>query len=180
MIYVWLTLFILGIMAAWGINLIGMPGNWGIVVISLVWFFFSPASFQFSWMVILALVLLALVGEAIEFGASVFGTKKLGGSGRGATLSVVGSVIGGIAGAICGIPIPIPLVGMLIGSILFACIGASVGAMIGEKWVGKPMKESVKIGGAAFAGRLLGTVGKLAIGSIMVILSILAPFIFVG
>ena len=118
------------------------------------------------------------MGEAIEFLASVFGTQQMGGSRRSATLSVVGSVIGGIAGAIMGVPIPIPIVGILIGSVLFASIGAMIGAMIGEHSHGKAVKESVKIGTAAFVGRLLGTAGKIIIGSSMMILTVIAPFFF--
>ena len=176
MIYVWLTLFILLVMTFWLLNLIGIPGNWMIVAISLLWIIIGPSDYRFSWIVIVVLVILALIGEAIEFGASVVGTKKLGGSGRGAALSVVGSIVGGIVGAFFGIPVPIPLVGMLIGSLLFAAMGAWIGATIGEKWVVKPMKESVQIGGAAFAGRLLGTLGKLVVGSTMIAISIAAPF----
>lgn len=178
MIYVWLTLFILMVLGFWLLNLVGLPGNWFIVAICLVWILVGPIDYRFSWIVIVVLSALALVGEAIEFGTSVLGTKKLGGSGRGATLSVVGSIIGGIVGAIFGIPVPIPLVGMLIGSVLFAAVGAWIGASIGEKWIGKSTKESVQIGGAAFIGRLLGTVGKLVIGSSMVALAIAAPFYF--
>ena len=178
MIYVWLTLFILLLLVFWLLNLVGLPGNWLIVAISLIWMLFGPTDYQFSWIVVLVLAVLALIGEAIEFGASVLGTKKLGGSGRGAALSVVGSIIGGIMGAILGIPVPIPLVGMLIGSVLFAAVGAWVGATIGEKWVGKSTHQSVQIGGAAFVGRLLGTVGKLVMGSSMVVLAIAAPFCF--
>ena len=77
------------------------------------------------------LTVLALLGELIEFLASVLGTKKLGGSTRGATLSVIGSMAGGLLGAVFGIPFPIPLVGMLIGSILFASVGAWIG---GHDW----------------------------------------------
>ena len=82
-----------------------------------------------------------------------------------------------MAGAVFGIPFPIPLVGMLIGSILFAGVGAWIGATLGERWVGKPMNESVKIGAVAFLGRLLGTAGKLVVGSTMVVLTIAAPFV---
>jgi uncharacterized protein YqgC (DUF456 family) len=178
MIYVWLTLFILLIASFWSLNLIGLPGNWMMVALAITWAVFGPAGYRFSWIVVAVLVLLALIGEGIEFGASVLGTKQLGGSSRGATLSVVGSVIGGILGAIFGIPVPIPLVGMLIGSVLFAAVGAWVGAMIGEHWVGKPVKESMQIGGAAFIGRLLGTLGKLMLGSSMAVLLIAAPFFF--
>ncbi len=180
MVYVWLTLFILTIIVFWLANFIGMPGNWGIVALALIWMFVGPEHYRFTWVIVVVLTLLAIVGEAIEFGASVFGTKKLGGSTRGASLSVIGSIVGGLVGAIFGIPIPIPLVGILIGSILFAAVGAWVGATIGEKWDGKPLKESVQIGGAAFVGRLLGTAGKLVLGSTMVVLAIVSPFVFAG
>lgn len=178
MIYVWLTLFILSVLGFWLVNLVGLPGNWLIIIACLLWMFLGPSDYRFSWMVVVALSVLALIGEAIEFGASVLGTKRLGGSSRGATLSVIGSIVGGIVGAIFGIPVPIPLVGMLVGSVLFAAVGAWIGASIGEKSVGKTNKESVQIGGAAFVGRLLGTMGKLVIGSSMVVLAIAAPFCF--
>lgn len=148
-----------------------------IVAIAILWAIVGPSDYRFHWAIPIALIVLALLGELIEFLASVMGTKKLGGSTRGATLSVIGSMAGGLIGAIFGIPFPIPLVGMLVGSILFAAIGAWVGASIGEKWVGKPIKESLKIGGAAFVGRLLGTIGKLVMGSTMAVISIAAPFI---
>ena len=178
MVYVWLSLFIVLILLFWLLNLVGLPGNWMIVALALIWVILGPENYRFSWIVVVVIAILALIGEAIEFGASILGTNKLGGSAQGATLSVVGSVIGGVLGAIFGIPFPIPLVGSLIGSVLLAAVGAWVGATIGEKWVGKPLNESVKIGGAAFVGRLLGTAGKLVIGSVMAVLTIAAPFFF--
>lgn len=178
MIYLWLTLFAVFIVFFWMLNLVGLPGNWLILGLALLWILVGPADYRFSWFVIVALAVLAVLGEAIEFGASVLGTKKLGGSTRGATLSVIGSIAGGIAGAIFGIPFPIPLVGMLIGSVLFAAIGAWIGATLGEKWVGKTMKKSVQIGGAAFAGRIVGTAGKLALGAAMMVVAIVSPFFF--
>ena len=177
MVYVWLTLFIVLVILFWGLNLVGLPGNWLIVAIAVFWMFIGPEQYQFHWGISVALTLLAIIGELIEFLTSVLGTKKLGGSNRGATLSVVGSIIGGVAGAAFGIPFPVPLVGMLLGSILFAGVGAWIGATLGEKWVGKPLNESVKIGAVAFLGRLLGTAGKLMVGSTMVVLAIAAPFV---
>ena len=177
MVYVWLTLFILAVLFFWTLNLVGLPGNWLIVIIAIFWTLIGPAGYQFHWAISVALGVLALVGELLEFLTSVLGTKKLGGSTRGATLSVIGSIVGGLLGAIFGIPFPIPLVGMLIGSVLFAGVGAWVGASLGEKWIGKSTRESLKIGGAAFVGRLLGTAGKLLVGSTMVVLAIAAPFV---
>lgn len=177
MVYVWLTLFIVLVILFWGLNLVGLPGNWLIVAIAVLWIFVGPDQYQFHWGTAVALTLLAIIGELIEFLTSVLGTKQLGGSNRGATLSVIGSIAGGMAGAVFGIPFPIPLVGMLIGSILFAGVGAWIGATLGERWVGKPLNESVKIGAVAFLGRLLGTAGKLVVGSTMVVLAIAAPFV---
>ena len=177
MVYVWLTLFIVLVFLFWGLNLFGLPGNWLIVAIAVLWIFVGPAQYQFHWGVSAALTFLAILGELIEFLTSVLGAKKLGGSNRGATLSVVGSIVGGMLGGVFGIPFPIPLVGIVIGSILFAGIGAWVGTTLGERWVGKPMGESVKIGAVAFLGRLLGTAGKLVVGSTMVVLTVAAPFV---
>ena len=131
MVYILFSLFIILLILFWILNLVGLPGNWLIVVLSLLWMLFGPESYETTWLTIAILIGLAALGEAIEFGTSVVGTKKMGGSGRGATLSVVGSVIGGIAGAILGLPIPIPLVGSLVGSLLFASLGAFIGAFIG-------------------------------------------------
>jgi uncharacterized protein YqgC (DUF456 family) len=177
MVYVWLILFIVSVILFWGLNLIGLPGNWLIIASVALWVFIGPDQYQFHWGIVVALTLLAIIGELIEFLTSVLGTKQLGGSNRGATLSVIGSIVGGMVGAAVGIPFPIPLVGMLIGSILLAGVGAWVGATLGERWVGKPLNQSVKIGAVAFLGRLLGTAGKLVVGSTMVVLAIAAPFI---
>ena len=177
MVYFLITLFILLLIFFWILNLIGLPGNWLIVILSLLWMIFGPEQYEITWVTIAILIGLAVLGEAIEFGTSVLGTKKMGGSSRGATLSVIGSAIGGIAGAILGLPIPIPLVGSLIGSLFFASLGAFIGAFIGEKWIGKSNPDSVKISTAAFIGRLFGTLGKLIVGSTMVVVAIIANFI---
>ncbi len=178
MIYVWLTLFIVLVFALWGLNFLGLPGNWLIVLLAITWIWLGPEQYAFSWKVLIPLLLLAIVGEVIEFAASVLGAKKLGGSNRGATLSVIGGMMGAILGAVMGIPIPIPIVGVLLGSVLFAALGAMAGAMIGEHWHGKTIQESAKIGGAAFLGRLLGTVGKLTVGAVMVVITVVGAFLF--
>lgn len=176
MIYLGLFLFISLILAFWLINFFGLPGNWLIVVAALVWMWLGPAEYGFGWWLPAVLTVLGLVGEGIEFGASVLGTKRLGGSNRGATCAVIGSIAGAVAGAVLGIPIPIPVIGILVGSVLFAGLGAWGGAILGEHWEGKPWSEAWKIGGAAFVGRVLGTAGKIVIGSAMAILTIVALF----
>jgi len=173
-----LVVFLVTIVAVWCLNLIGMPGNWLIVLTCLLWLWVGPRQFLFSWWLLAPLIGLAIAGELVEFAASVLGTRKYGGSKTGATLSLVGAMVGGLAGAIVGLPVPIPLVGSVIGSILFASGGAWGGAVLGEHWSGRPLDEAVPIGNAAFVGRFLGTVGKFTLGAAMVGLAILGPFCF--
>ena len=50
--------------------------------------------------------------------------------------------------------------------------GAFFGAYMGETWKGRPEADRVAVGRGAFAGRIWGTVAKLAVGAVM--LAILA------
>ena len=48
MIYVWITLFILMIIIFWGLNFIGLPGNWMIGRPGIPLGFFQPPRFSIS------------------------------------------------------------------------------------------------------------------------------------
>ena len=52
-----------------------------------------------------------------------------------------------------------------------------VGAAIGEKWHGSKLDKSLKVGGAAFVGRLFGTLGKAAMGSVILVISLASLFL---
>ncbi|HEY2253776.1 MAG TPA: DUF456 family protein, partial [Planctomycetaceae bacterium] len=76
-----------------------------------------------------------------------------------------------------GTMIPVPLIGNLIGAVLGGAVGAFAGAYTGEYWKGKNERERLAIGTAAMIGRVLGTVGKLGIGAIMVVITAIDAFI---
>ena len=177
--YLLVVVFVLAIVVSWLSNLFGLPGNWMMVALSLPWFFFTDATkiYHIEIWYIIAFVVIAGIGELIEFGASVLGTKGVGGSKRAATYSVIGSIVGGFAGGFAGTLIPIPIIGTIIGSVLFACLGAMAGAVIGEKTLGSKTGHSLKVGGAAAAGRFVGTMSKIAMGSAIVVVSILTLFV---
>lgn len=151
-------------------TLVGLPGNWVTVATALLIVWLVPKDWTLNlpaWSVV-AIVLLALAGEAIEFIAGALGVGKTGGAKRSAALAVVGSIVGAIVGMFIGVPIiPIPLLGSLIVSVLLSGVGASVGAALGERWVGKDWDGSVQVGIAAFWGRLFGTLGKGMCGAVM-------------
>ena len=75
MVYLLFALFIILLISFWVLNLIGLPGNWLIVVLSLLWMLFGPEQYDITWLTIAVLIGLAALGEAIEFGTSVVGTK---------------------------------------------------------------------------------------------------------
>jgi hypothetical protein len=52
-------------------------------------------------------------------------------------------------------------------AVIGGALGAFAGAYLGEAWTGRSEEERRAAGRGAFSGRLWGTVGKLAIGAIM-------------
>ena len=153
---------------SWAGSLLGMPGNWVIVLMaagSLLMLDPGAASYV-GWVPLIGIVLVAGLGELLEFIAGALGASRLGGSKRGTAMSLVGSIAGAVAGLFMGSVIPIPIVGSLIGSLTLGAAGAFGGAMVGERWAGKDWDTSIQIGSAAFWGRLLGTVAKAVCGTV--------------
>lgn len=167
-------LLILILAVGWLAQLIGLPGNWLIVVAAAVyaWWVGPEAATAIGWNTVIALVLLAVLGEVVELAAGAAGVAKVGGSRRSAVLAIAGSMVGSLVGFVVGLPIP--LVGSLAAAILFGGVGALVGAMLGESWKGRDFDASLDVGKAAFIGRVLGTVAKMIISSIMVAVTLAA------
>jgi uncharacterized protein len=153
-------------LTAWAANILGLPGNWVIAVGAIACTYFVPEArcWRPSWGITGLILAVATLGELLEFAASAVGASRLGGTKRGTALALVGSIMGAITGLFVGVPIPV--VGQVIASLLLGATGAFLGAMVGERWAGKDWDKSLEIGGAAFWGRLLGTVGKAACGTI--------------
>jgi hypothetical protein len=168
------VLLVLACVVCWALNVLGLPGNWLVVAVSSIYAYFGPAQgrLDLDWGVIGALGILALAGEAVEFFAGAVGAKQAGGSKRGAVLALAGSLLGGILGLFVGTPIPV--IGQLVAAVLFAGLGALGGAVLGEQWKGRKLDESLRIGQAAFWSRLLGTLGKSLIGTVMLMLVVAA------
>lgn len=170
----WAALLLIALAACWVLTLLGMPGNWLMVAAAAGYVLLVPAESPaaIGWTTVVVLIVLASVGELLEFLAGALGVAKAGGSRRGAVLALAGSLAGGVVGLFVGLPIPV--VGSLLGAVLLAGAGAFVGAVLGERWRGRQLGESLKIGEAAFWGRLLGTVAKSAVGAVMVAVVLIA------
>jgi uncharacterized protein YqgC (DUF456 family) len=171
MIYVWIVLLSLGNIIAWLANLLTLPGNWVILLLSGIyaWFFPEHSGSGIGWMGLSILAGCAVLGEVIEFAAGAALAGKRGGSRRGMALAVVGTACGSLAGAM--ISLPIPIVGPIVGALAGGAGGAFAGAWLGEIWKGRTAAEGAHIGTGAMIGRLLGTSGKLLVGAIMVVVA---------
>jgi uncharacterized protein YqgC (DUF456 family) len=152
----------------WLANVLGMPGNWLVVLLAAGCLGLAPPEslVHVTWGPLVVIILSSVLGEVLEFVAGALGASRKGGSKRGTVLALGGSVIGAITGLFFGSAIPIPLIGPLLASLLLGASGAFAGAIAGERWAGKDWDASIQIGNAAFWGRLLGTVGKAVCGTI--------------
>jgi len=169
-LYYLLALFLVALCgAAWLTTLVTLPGNWLIVGLAslFAWLFSAGVDVGrgITWATVFVLLGLAAVGEVIEFMASAAGAAKQGASRRAVVLAIVGAMVGSIAGLFVGMPIPV--IGSLIAAVLGGAAGAFAGAYLGEAWKGRGEDERFAAGRGAFAGRIWGTVTKLAVGAIM-------------
>jgi len=161
----WAILLLAVVLAAWGLNLLGLPGNWISLAAVACYAWLGPADQRLAiggW-VVGGVLLLAILGEVLELAAGAAGAARAGASRRSAVMAVAGSLAGSLLGAIVGLPIP--LIGSLVAIVLGAGLGALAGAMLGEWWKGRGLDSSWQVGRAAFWGRLFGTAGKLTAGA---------------
>jgi len=167
--YTWAVLLVLVCAASWMSVIFSLPGNWGVVAAVCLFAFLLPAeeSRGITWGTVVVVAVLAAVGELVEFFAGVAGAARQGASRRAMLLAVVGTLVGSVVGAVIGVPIPVA--GLILGALAGGAAGAFVGAFVGETWKGRSSEESIAVGTGALVGRLLGTIGKLLIGAVMVV-----------
>ena len=169
MVYVYaVVLTLVNLLCLVGI-LFGLPGTWLMVLFPVLLKWWQPDQILISWTVLGVALGLAALGEVCEFVLGAVGSRRTGGSTRGAVLALVGSIVGGIMGT----ALPVPLVGSLLG----ACLGAFVGALLGDLWAGRTLFQSLDAGWGAALGRFWGTVLKLAIGAIIAVMLAIAAFV---
>jgi uncharacterized protein len=169
MLYIYATLLTLLNMVFWVSIIFNLPGTWLMVLVSVLIEWWQPGTFLYSWTVLFVAGGLAILGEVIEFVLGAAGSHRAGGSPRGAALAIIGSIIGGVLGT----ALPVPIVGTLIG----ACLGAFVGSVVGDLWAGRPLFQSVRAGRGAAVGRFWGTIAKLVVGAVIVVVLGLAAFL---
>jgi len=177
MAIVWALLFVLAILIAWCTNLLGLPGNWLMVALAVLYWILKPADTgaTLSTTVLVVMTVLAALGELLELLMSAATISKAGGGRQSTSYAILGSLVGGIVGLFIGVPLPV--IGPIAGSLLFGSLGAMAGAVLSEIASGQTFARCFQIGRAAFLGRALGTLVKMAVGLAIVCITIVGLII---
>jgi uncharacterized protein len=155
-----LGLWILALLAAPLLTVLGLSGNFVIVGLALLHALatgFTPL----TWPFLLLLLGLALLGEAVEALVGTVYVARKGASRHG----VLGAFVGGLAGAVAGGAV-VPVIGAVAGG--FA--GSFLGAVLGQYLRERRLRPSLRIGWHAFAGKTLAGLFKVALSATMIAL----------
>ena len=169
MIYLWSIMLII-FNAVWLVLvLFGLPGNWLIVISTCLFAWWRWEDGVFSIYTLIAIVVLAGLGELFEFLGGMHGAKRAGASWQGSVAAVAGAIAGAIFGTFM---IPV----LFLGTVLGACIGAGLGVWAIEVSRGRKMEESVRCELGAGLGELLGITAKVTAGIIIWLTVAVAAF----
>jgi uncharacterized protein len=140
---------------------LGLPGLW-VMLLGIIGYG-ALTDFRGIGLRTLGLALvLAFVGEAIEWWIGFRYTRRYGGSRRAGW----GALIGGLVGAVAGIPVPV------IGSVIGSFLGSFVGAAIFE--FTRAPGNAVRTGWGALLGRMWATAAKTSLGLVMAVVALFA------
>lgn len=148
------------------LNILGLPGLWLMVVSYIGYALLTGWDVYVGWPSIIAVVVLALGAELVEFLAGAAGSAAAGGRKRGMAGAIFGGIVGGIIGT--GV-VPIPIVGTIVG----ACAGAFIGAFALE-YTDKDADHAMRVGIGAAKGRFWGIVWKSLFGLVMFVVAAFA------
>ena len=155
MLYFWLSILIL-LNAVWLVLVaFGLPGNWLIVVGTGLFAWWQWDAGVFSIGTLVAIAVLALLAELVEFFAGMVGARRSGASWRSSIAAVFGAVLGAMAGTVM---ISIPLLGTVVG----ASLGSGLAVWTVELAQGQRADPSLRRGLSAGLGALAGITSKLA------------------
>ncbi len=165
MAWVWYIVLLALQVAGLVLNLFGLPGLWLMVIAAGLYSWVTWEDRYLKIYALVVIVLLALAAEVVEFVAGSAGAKKAGAS----KLGMFAAMVGGIVGAIAGTPlIPVPIVGTILGAV----VGSAAATMFVEWFKRGEVNHVLRTGWGAGKGRLLGILGKSALGAAMLVVTI--------
>jgi uncharacterized protein len=164
----WLYYTVLILIHIFGVflTLVGLPGIWLMIAATAGYAWLLWDFGYVSGQTLIALLVIGIIAEIVEFIAGAAGAKSAGGSRRAA----VGAILGGLIGGLFLSVIPVPVVSTIVG----ACLGAFIGATLAEYSVAHRHGASLRVGVAAAKGRLWGILSKLGFAVIILLITFIA------
>lgn len=160
MIYAWIFILLMLNVCWLAGALFALPGNWLMVVSTVLFAWWRWDDGIFGIGVLVAIAVLALIGEIIDFFAGTGGARRAGAGWGGALAAIGGMICGALFGTFL---IPVPVLGTLLG----ACAGAGLATWGVERLIGKTPDKSVRSGLGAGVGVVVGTTTKFLIGCLI-------------
>src|SRR5256885_11450613 len=108
---------------------LGLPGLWIMFASAVTYNLVFPGD-PIGWFTLVAVAVLALVAELLEFSLTGKYARKYGGSRRAGWGAIIGSIVGAMVG------VPVPIVGPVIGAFLGSFIGALIAELTGGSSAG--------------------------------------------
>ncbi|HEX2219526.1 MAG TPA: DUF456 domain-containing protein [Gemmatimonadales bacterium] len=142
---------------------LGLPGLW-VIVLGILGFGWLTDFRTLGVGLVTLILVLALLGEAIEAYVGFRFAQRYGGSSRAGW----GALAGGLVGAIVGVPVPV------IGSVIGGFFGAFIGAALFEYSRARHSPGAVRAGWGAVLGRALAAGVKMGIGVVLVVIGVFA------
>jgi uncharacterized protein YqgC (DUF456 family) len=169
MVYLWSIVLVI-LNTAWlGLVVFGLPGNWLIVISTCLFAWWRWGNNVFSIYTLVAIVVLAVVGELSEFTAGMISARRSGASWHGSVAAIFGAIVGAIFGTFM---IPILFLGTLIG----ACVGAGLCVWGMEISRGEQAEHSLRHAVSAGLGEFVGIISKFAMGIVIWLIVAVAAF----
>lgn len=150
--------------------LLQLPGTWLILGATSLMAWWRWDHQLFTLWALVTLLLLAILGEVVEFLGAAAGAAKEKSSKRAVVLAVVGGVVGALVGTVALAFVPI------IGTLIGAVVGSGLFSMLGDLWAGREMELAWQAGKGAALGRLWGAIGKVIVAGVMWLVVAVALF----
>jgi len=166
MIWLYYVLLILIAVCALALVVVTLPGLWVMTAAAAIYALVTHER-HLGFKSLAALFVLSLGAEILEMTAGGAAARKAGGERRAAIGALLGGIVGGIVGSFV-----FPLVLTIVG----VCLGSFVGAAGFEFLGGGEASHSLDVGWAAAKGRFVGVMMKLAVGIVMLLVTIIAAF----
>ncbi len=153
-----LPILLLGAATIAGLVLIpfGLPGLW-VIVLGILGYGWLTDFRTLGAGFLVAILVLALLGEVAEAWIGFRFARRYGGSSRAGW----GALVGGLVGAIVGVPVPV------VGSVVGGFVGAFAGAALFEFSRARHTEGAARAGWGAVLGRAAAAGLKMALGVAM-------------